>query len=124
MHLRQCGQRHPPGRAEVQLAGVKQGHKLGELFGVGTEEEIDSPYAAGLVGRSGHPHGGVDQHAAVPDHAGAIGAKLSTTSTGSDSSGIPGPWISSAPAVLACSELSAPVVAITYAPAFLASCTA
>ncbi len=35
------GAGHPPGRAEVQLAGVKQGHQLGELFGVGTEEKID-----------------------------------------------------------------------------------
>src|SRR3954469_24079392 len=60
--------------------------------------------------------------------AGSTGARLSTTSTGSVTAAVTSVAVwsttSSAPADPTCSLLRGPAVAITYAPAFLASCTA
>ena len=48
---------------------VDAGGELSQLRGVAADEEIDAAYAARLVGRGGHPHGGVDDDPTVADDA-------------------------------------------------------
>src|SRR3954453_21080784 len=65
----EVGHRNALGNADGELAPVHAGGELTQLCGVAADEQVDAAYAAGLVGRGGHPHGGVDDDPTLADDA-------------------------------------------------------
>ena len=69
VHGPEVGHRHALGDVDDELTPVDPRGELGQLCGVAADEQVDAAHAACLVGRGGHPHGGVDDDPAVADDA-------------------------------------------------------